>query len=61
MFSQTGQARCSLQVLLIVVSVFMHGGVTASESTQPLRLNDRTDAEIVAAVGRFSGRSLLAP
>ena len=41
MFSQTGQARCSLQVLLIVVSVFMHGGVTASESTQPLRLNDR--------------------
>ncbi len=39
-----------------VLAVTVHGGKVRYHV--PLRLNDRTEAEIVAAMDRFSGRSL---
>ncbi|MDG6108459.1 hypothetical protein [Dactylosporangium aurantiacum] len=50
----SGRRRVVVFRMLVVTA----GGV---RHLVPLRLNDRTDPEIVAAVGRFGGGSVLEP
>lgn len=52
------QVRRRRVVIFRMLVVTAGGGV---RYLVPLRLNDRTDPEIVAAVGRFGGREVLAP